>query len=114
MYTRGGHAYKRPIGAFRYGLKVRGRYPDGRWLGSQGAHRTHSDEEEWAVAYHGTRDMNAMKIMEEGFKVERCQRAAFGKGIYCTPDPQTALSYAIGFEFQVRDRGVEITLSRYF
>uniref|UniRef100_A0A914DXE7 Ubiquitin-like domain-containing protein n=1 Tax=Acrobeloides nanus TaxID=290746 RepID=A0A914DXE7_9BILA len=100
-YLRGGYPYKRPIGAQRWGLKVRGRYsPDDKWLGSSGGHRTKSDEGEWAVAYHGTREINATQILQEGFKLECCVRAAFGKGIYCTPDPKTALSYAIGFEFQ--------------
>ena len=76
-YFRGGYPYKRPIGAHRWGLKVRGRYsPDDKWLGSSGGHRTKSDEGEWAVAYHGTREINATQILQEGFKLECCVRAA--------------------------------------
>ncbi|KAH7695688.1 hypothetical protein AAVH_37248, partial [Aphelenchoides avenae] len=100
--TRGGRPYLRPFGCFRYGIKVQGKYPDDLWLGAPGA-RDYSTKGEWPVAYHGTRELSAASILQEGFKLEKCVAFAYGKGIYCSPDPRTALAYSLskgGFEFQ--------------
>lgn len=69
--TRGGRPYLRPFGCFRYGIKVQGKYPDDLWLGAPGA-RDYSTKGEWPVAYHGTRELSAASILQEGFKLEKC------------------------------------------
>lgn len=78
-YTRGTKPYYRPFGAFRYGVNVlKMKYTDEKdmaWLGKPG-HRTDSTEGEWPVAYHGTMELNATKIMEEGFRLDKCTRFA--------------------------------------
>uniref|UniRef100_A0A914DDT2 Ubiquitin-like domain-containing protein n=1 Tax=Acrobeloides nanus TaxID=290746 RepID=A0A914DDT2_9BILA len=102
QYTRGGRPYFRPFGSFRYGINLRKMKDmnDPSWLGRPG-HRTDSTPGEWPVAYHGTREINAGKILEEGFRLDKCIRFAYGKGIYCSPDPNTALSYADPFKYKV-------------
>lgn len=49
---------------------------DPSWLGRPG-HRTDSTPGEWPVAYHGTREINAGKILEEGFRLDKCIRFAY-------------------------------------
>ncbi|KAI1732311.1 ubiquitin family domain-containing protein [Ditylenchus destructor] len=104
--TRGGRPYKRPFGCFRYGVQVLGKYqPDDRWVGPPNGMRDVSppDSGEWPVAYHGTKEISAASILQEGFKLEKCVAFAYGKGIYCSPDPKTALTYSMskgGFEFK--------------
>ena len=47
---RGGKPYNSPVGWLGFGLKVTGKYDNGSddWLAYDG------NENEWAVAYHGT------------------------------------------------------------
>jgi len=102
-YTRGGRDYRRPIGALRYAIRVLGKYADGdAWLGAPGHDRTNSSEGEWPVAYHGTGEPNAQGIIEQGFLTSKSERQRYGKGIYCAPDPKTALIYSTNFNDLVR------------
>ena len=98
-FSRGGKEYRRPIGWYRFALKVLGRYGDNQWLGSSG-YREHSDAGEWAVSYHGTSRHNGLSIADEGFQLSKCTRFAYGKGIYSTPSLRIAMQYAPHFEFQ--------------
>uniref|UniRef100_A0AC35G0X2 Ubiquitin-like domain-containing protein n=1 Tax=Panagrolaimus sp. PS1159 TaxID=55785 RepID=A0AC35G0X2_9BILA len=94
---RGGKPYTRPIGSKRFGINVFEVYSDdgNEWLQCDGS------SGEWPVAYHGTKEGNVKSIIAEGFKESiRCQ---YGKGIYCTPDPQTALEYAISYTYEDND-----------
>ncbi len=92
--------YISPAGWTRYGLKVLGKYIDGdRWLHPFGS------PENWYRAFHGTGrasadDFNKSKqsfdqqyasvdamgsIYKTGFRKARV--AAYGAGVYCSPDP---------------------------
>ena len=47
--------------------------------------------------YHGTTLVNALSIMNDGFDFSRCGSnwgSTYGKGIYFTPNRETALFYA--------------------
>ncbi|KAH7697315.1 hypothetical protein AAVH_35603, partial [Aphelenchoides avenae] len=71
---------------------VRGKYDDGdTWLESSGA------AGEWQVAYHGTSYQNLSAIVKNGFHLSKGKRMAYGKGIYCSPDPTVAKEYATPF-----------------
>ncbi|KAI1696971.1 poly(ADP-ribose) polymerase catalytic domain-containing protein [Ditylenchus destructor] len=83
----------------RFAIKVLDKYSDNSWLGASG-NRTHSDAKEWPVAYHGTKEMNVSGILTEGLILAKGRRFHFGRGIYCTPDPETALLYAATYNFQ--------------
>ncbi|KAH7722264.1 hypothetical protein AAVH_10121 [Aphelenchoides avenae] len=69
----------------RYALKLSIKYDDSRWL-----HPSRG----WVVAYHGTTYENAGSIIRDGFHVDKCRRFSYGRGIYCSPDPDTARRYA--------------------
>ncbi|CAF4578689.1 unnamed protein product [Rotaria socialis] len=92
--------YTSPAGWTRYGLKVRGKYSNGdNWL------HPFQDPGNWYRAFHGTgrasaADFNKSKqsfdqqyapvdaiasIYKTGFRPARV--AAFGSGVYCSPDP---------------------------
>uniref|UniRef100_A0A915ETS3 PARP catalytic domain-containing protein n=1 Tax=Ditylenchus dipsaci TaxID=166011 RepID=A0A915ETS3_9BILA len=45
-------------------------------------------------------ELNVLDILEKGFLLEKGVRFAFGKGIYCTPDIETAIAYAHDYEFE--------------
>lgn len=81
-YERGGFEYKRPYGWKRIAIKVRGKYSDDVWLGSDGIRRKQSPGE-WPVSYHGTNWRSARKIVKKGYKAG--PRDKFGKGIYSSP-----------------------------
>ncbi|KAI1699478.1 ubiquitin family domain-containing protein [Ditylenchus destructor] len=98
-FARGGMPYTRPLGSMRYAIKVLDKYSDNSWLGTSG-YRNHTDAKEWPVAYHGTKEMNLSGIIKDGLSLEKCRRFQFGRGIYCTPDPKTALLYATTYNFQ--------------
>uniref|UniRef100_A0A914PGJ7 PARP catalytic domain-containing protein n=1 Tax=Panagrolaimus davidi TaxID=227884 RepID=A0A914PGJ7_9BILA len=93
-FVRGGKNYSRPTGCKRYAIKVNDKYEDNKWLGCSG------DIKEWPVAYHGTKENNSHDIAKNGFDLSKCQRFAYGRGIYCTPDPETARLYAKEYVFQ--------------
>jgi len=90
-FSRGGHEYRRPCGWKRYALKVLNKYDSNGWLGSSNA------PEEWPVSYHGTGYHNASSIADEGFKLSKGKRFAYGRGIYSTPDVAVAEAYATEF-----------------
>uniref|UniRef100_A0A914PDT9 Ubiquitin-like domain-containing protein n=1 Tax=Panagrolaimus davidi TaxID=227884 RepID=A0A914PDT9_9BILA len=94
-FVRGGKKYTRPIGSMRYAIKVTGKYSDNKWLGCTG-----NDEDEWPVAYHGTEESNTLSITKNGFDLSKCKRFAYGLGIYCTPDPETARAYAKEYTYK--------------
>ena len=92
-YSRGGVPYNRPVGFYRYGFKVLGKFkddPHDRWLEGtcRRADEWSSAPGEWPVSFHGTSFKNGRSIMEEGFQLSEGQRFAFGKGIYSSPNPQ--------------------------
>ncbi|KAF7710998.1 uncharacterized protein LOC124393446 [Silurus meridionalis] len=93
--SRGGEPYKRPVGWYRFALKVKNKYPDGNaWLGSIGW-RTQSEPGEWPVSFHGTTIEGAKGIARLHFKAgDRC---AYGRGIYSTPDITIAKGYTKTF-----------------
>lgn len=63
--ARGGEPYKRPVGWYRFALKVKNKYIEGEdgnaWLGSIGW-RTYSEPGEWPVSFHGTSNKGAYGI----------------------------------------------------
>uniref|UniRef100_A0A914UPM0 PARP catalytic domain-containing protein n=1 Tax=Plectus sambesii TaxID=2011161 RepID=A0A914UPM0_9BILA len=75
------------------------KYGENDWLGGNGI-RTTSARGEWPVAYHGTHEMNVKNIATDGLRLANGKRFLFGKGIYCTPDPKTALQYGHEFEHE--------------
>uniref|UniRef100_A0A915DM04 PARP catalytic domain-containing protein n=1 Tax=Ditylenchus dipsaci TaxID=166011 RepID=A0A915DM04_9BILA len=94
---KGGKPYTKPYGCMRYAISVVGKYPpNDHWLGGNGV----PNEEEWPVAYHGTKEVNVLDILVNGFKLEKGKRFTYGKGIYCTPDPRIALEFASDYKFQ--------------
>jgi len=64
------------------------------------------NDNESDISYHGTSINNIFRILKEGYKLSKCKRESYGKGIYSTPDINIALSYAPkytpenGFEFK--------------
>ncbi|CAJ0925644.1 unnamed protein product, partial [Mesorhabditis belari] len=97
-FSRGGSHYIRPLGSMRYALDVLNKYGDNAWLGDLGGERpieNGSIHGEWPVAYHGTTDPRAASIVTSGgLDLKKGHRFLYGHGIYCTPDPKTALAYA--------------------
>ena len=91
-FYRGGLEYKRPCGWKRYALKVNGKYENDLWLGSSG---NSNGDSEWAVSYHGTRQEYFNSIYNNGYRPGH--NNAYGVGIYCTPNIETAASYAQEF-----------------
>ncbi|KAI1692495.1 poly(ADP-ribose) polymerase catalytic domain-containing protein [Ditylenchus destructor] len=92
---RGGVTYSPPLGCMRFGIRVLGKYDDNKVERNQT--NTHG---EWPVAYHGTSEQSVLSILVEGFQLEKGKRFAYGKGIYCTPDPKTALEYAYVSQYE--------------
>ncbi|CAJ0943738.1 unnamed protein product, partial [Mesorhabditis belari] len=84
----------------RYALDVLDKYGDNTWLGYVGRQSANgSIDGEWPVAYHGTTDPRAAEIVRSGgLDLGKGNRFTFGYGIYCTPDPKTALYYASPYE----------------
>jgi hypothetical protein len=93
-FVRGGLEYKRPCGWMRYGIRVLDRYDNNDWLGSNG------NDKEWPVSYHGTNLKSAVHIVEDMYDVTKQQRAAYGTGIYSTPDVNFAAGYSVKFEYE--------------
>ncbi|CAJ0925659.1 unnamed protein product, partial [Mesorhabditis belari] len=99
-FSRGGALYTRPLGSKRYALAVLDKYGDNVWLGKVARPiECGSIHGEWPVAYHGTTDPRAAEIVRSGgLDLGKGNRFVFGYGIYCTPDPKTALAYASPYE----------------
>ena len=105
-FSRGGHSYKRPCGWQRYALKVDNKYGSNTWLGQTDA------PGEWPVSYHGTGYHNCLSIADEGFKLAKGVRFAFGRGIYSTPNVATAELYAKEFRWTNGERYKVVIQSR--
>ncbi|KAH7707585.1 hypothetical protein AAVH_25176 [Aphelenchoides avenae] len=101
VYYRGGKQYQRPLGAKRYAIRVVGQYDDDKWLG-KGGRRIRASADEWPVAYHGTKEGCSGAIVSNGFDVSKGQRFKYGRGIYCTPDPNVARAYGQDYAFNGR------------
>ncbi|KAI1703299.1 poly(ADP-ribose) polymerase catalytic domain-containing protein [Ditylenchus destructor] len=98
---RGGRAYNRPLGCMRFGIRVLDKHEDNKWIGLKGVERVRTNTHgEWPVAYHGTSEQSVLSILEEGFRLDKGKRFSYGHGIYCTPDPKTALAYAFKSVYQ--------------
>ena len=97
-FSRGGHSYKRPCGWQRYALKVNNKYGSNTWLGQSNV------SGEWPVSYHGTGYHNSLSIADEGFKLAKGVRFAYGRGIYSTPNIATAEQYAKEFRSEDGER----------
>ena len=92
-------SYTTPSGWTRYGLKVLGKYKDDKWLHPFG------DAQNWYRAFHGTGRAESVdfsgsnaysekqyasvdavsSIVQTAFRPARI--AAYGPGVYCSPDP---------------------------
>ena len=95
--SRGGKPYKRPWGWYRFALKVLDKYPDGNtWLGPNGW-RSYSADGEWPVSFHGTSIEGAKGITEASYRAGHHQ--LYGRGIYSTPNIDTAEHYAMSKKF---------------
>ena len=92
-YYRGGLEYKRPCGWNRYALKVYGKFDNNSWLGDTGKS---NNDSEWAVAYHGTKQEFAESICKTG--LHPGDHNAYGVGVYCTPNIETAEGYSDSFK----------------
>uniref|UniRef100_A0A914QI48 Ubiquitin-like domain-containing protein n=1 Tax=Panagrolaimus davidi TaxID=227884 RepID=A0A914QI48_9BILA len=99
-----GKPYIRPLEARRFAIKVRGKYEDMKWLG-QPSTSIRVIPGEWPMAYHGTSEVNILEIVKSGFDLSKCVRMAYGKGIYCSPDPKTALWYSHDYKCDVNKTG---------
>ncbi|KAH7721569.1 hypothetical protein AAVH_10868 [Aphelenchoides avenae] len=91
-FVRGGQPYIRPTGCYRYALNIRGKYDGSDWWLGGG-----KNGGGWLMAYHGTSIENIREIVRTGFHMSKAKRTAFGRGIYCAPDPTTAKQYATQF-----------------
>ena len=91
-FYRGGLEYKRPCGWKRYALKVYGKYNNNSWLGDSGKS---NNDSEWAVAYHGTKQQFSESICKTG--LHPGNNNAYGVGVYCTPNIETAARYSEPF-----------------
>jgi len=106
VQTRGGYKYFQPSGWKRYGLKVTDKYthngaPCNQWISMDG------NPLEWAVGFHGTKDMAADPITTSGFIAGGGQaymnstctvtNQTVGYGIYMSPHIETAESYCTEF-----------------
>jgi ubiquitin len=105
-FSRGGHEYRRPCGWQRYALKANDKYGSNTWLGSSNALG------EWPVSYHGTGYHNSLSIADEGFKLAKGLRFAFGRGIYTTPNVSTAELYAKEFTWDDGKRYIVVIQNR--
>ncbi|KAI4817873.1 hypothetical protein KUCAC02_011246 [Chaenocephalus aceratus] len=100
---RGDEPYERPKGWYRMALKVQGKYPDGdTWLGPDGW-RSHSVPGEWPASYHGTSLDGARSIIKSHYKAG--DGAAYGRGIYSTPDIHVAEKEQYAKTFQSKKTG---------
>jgi hypothetical protein len=92
-FQRGQERYTRPCGWYRKAIRVLDKYEDGVWLGT--------GKDGWPVAYHGTSTANASQILRNGLfaggsnGIPCPNGAAFGPGIYLSPNP----SYSGGIRY---------------
>ena len=96
-FERGGRKFTRPCGWKKIALKIKGRYEDDTWFGGVGKRENEkqSMDGEWAISYHGPKDYKTIAaIINNGYDVDKNERANYGKGIYSSPDPATAEGYS--------------------
>ncbi|CAI2170255.1 16457_t:CDS:1 [Funneliformis geosporum] len=99
-YMRGNYKYVRPYGWNRIAIRVLDKYSDNRWLGVNNRTKfSDSVEGEWIVSFHGTAKNNANSIARDGFLLSKGNRFQYGRGVYSTPDIDTAACYAEKFEY---------------
>ena len=117
---RGGWPYYPPVHCKRYGIKVSGKYDDGKdaWLKMNGR------VGEWAVGFHGVKNpegeglkgtvmQSIMKGLNEGDMLRAGRNQVYsneyalnkpkekvGKGVYLSPHFQTCLPYTKPFEVE--------------
>jgi TPR repeat protein len=93
--NRGKFPYTPPAGWERFGMNVSGKYGGNDiWLGSRNL------PGEWALVYHGTKHRFVKSITETPLRAG--QRAWYGHGIYCSPNPATSEHYTDCLELQER------------
>lgn len=103
-FSRGGQEYKRPCSWQRYALKVNDKFGSNTWLSNSDA------PGEWPVSYHGTGYHNSLSIADEGFKLSKGVRFAFGRGIYSTPNVTTAEMYALEFTLPTNGKRYKVVI----
>ncbi|CAG8706641.1 10314_t:CDS:1 [Funneliformis mosseae] len=97
-FMRGNYKYVRPYGWNRLAIRVLDKYSDNRWLGVNNRTKfSESVEGEWIVSFHGTAKNNANSIAKDGFRLSKGRRFQYGRGVYSTPDIDTAACYADKF-----------------
>lgn len=99
-FSRGNRSFTRPYGWYKKALKVLGVFENNEWLGVSRDGEVNSSDKEWPVSYHGTQKEFAESITEEGYVLKKGKRFAFGIGIYSSPDPKVAESYASAFNYK--------------
>ena len=62
--------------------------------------RTNDVDGEWPVSYHGTKQLVADSITENGYEIRCGKRFLYGHGVYSTPTPSVAEKYATAFEHE--------------
>ena len=97
-FYRGNRSFTRPYGWKKLTLKVLGEYDNDQWLGvsSRRYKETDSADKEWPVSYRGTEKGFA----EKGYALVKGNRILYGRGIYSSPDPEVAESYAARFNHE--------------
>ncbi|GMH46124.1 hypothetical protein BSKO_14088 [Bryopsis sp. KO-2023] len=91
VFRRAGEIYEKPFGWRRYGLAVLGKYENDDWLGHG------SSVGEWPVAYHGTKKECVEPICRLGFRLSEGRQFVHGRGIYTSPNLETAARFARSF-----------------
>ena len=113
-FMRGERVFKRPSGWKKIALKVSGKYENDIWLGvGERPNEKQSVSGEWPISYHGPKDYNTIAaIINNGYDINKNIRSSFGKGIYSSPTPETAQSYAGNFIYNGKKISV-IIMNRY-
>jgi hypothetical protein len=83
---RGRKPYSPPVGWYRYGLKVAGKYGSETWLGMSNI------PGEWPVAYHGTKVNSVSDILASSLRPGTGN--SYGYGVYCAPTTGVPDGYA--------------------
>ena len=72
-------------------------------------YRLSNPKHNWQTAYHGTTTQAAVKILKEGFKIQkssydkyRCFCKSKQKGFYFGLDPKTSLFFAQKYKYKVK------------
>ena len=98
-FMRGGRPFNRPDGWRKIALKIKGKYENDVWFGpGKRENEKQSLEGEWPISYHGPKDHNTIvSIINNGYDISKNTRSQYGKGIYSSPEPETAEAYAETF-----------------